>query len=71
MCIRDRPSATPTVVALVRQSDTLAPRYNTIDNTDTFAGLYATVLTVRDLGAVVPGQYGQADGATSVLPPSS
>jgi hypothetical protein len=61
----------PTVVARVRASDDLTARYNTVDETQTFAGLVATVFTLRDMGEVDPGQYGQADGATSVLPPPS
>ncbi|HWJ64947.1 MAG TPA: copper transporter [Acidimicrobiales bacterium] len=60
----------PTVVARVRDSDDLLARYNTVDNAQTFAGLVATVFTLRDMGAVNPGQYGQADGASSVLPPA-
>lgn len=61
----------PTVVARVRASDELLARYNTVDDTQTFAGLVATVFTLRDMGEVDPGQYGQADGASSVLPPPS
>ena len=60
-----------TVVARVRAVDELRVRYNTVDDTQTFAGLAATVFTLRDMGAVDPGQYGQAEGATSVLPPPS
>lgn len=59
----------PTVVARVRASDDLRQRYNTVDDAETFAGLVATVFTLRDMGTVPPGQYGQADGASSVLPP--
>lgn len=58
----------PTVVALVRGTDGLKDRYNTTDQLDTFAGLVATVLTVEHLGEVAPGHYGQADGASAVLP---
>ncbi|MGN6693030.1 MAG: copper transporter [Aquihabitans sp.] len=61
----------PTVVARVRQSDDLLARYNTVDDAQTFAGLVATVFTLRDMGVADPGQYGQADGASSVLPPAS
>ncbi|MCU1370002.1 MAG: putative channel-forming protein [Ilumatobacteraceae bacterium] len=60
----------PTVVARVRASDELVSRYSTVDDAQTFAGLVATVFTLRDMGEVDPGQYGQAEGATSVLPPS-
>jgi hypothetical protein len=60
----------PTVVARVRADDELLSRYNTVDETQTFAGLAAMVFTLRDMGEVDPGQYGQAEGATSVLPPS-
>lgn len=61
----------PTVVARVRESDDLLARYNTVDDSQTFAGLTAAVFTLRDMGEVDPGQYGQADGASSVLPPPS
>ena len=61
----------PTVVARVRDTDLLRARYNTVDNTETFAGLVATVFTLETMGDVAPGQYGQAEGATSVLPPTS
>jgi hypothetical protein len=61
----------PTVVARVRASDDLRQRYNTVDDSDTFAGLVASIFTLRDMGAVSPGQYGQADGASAVLPPPS
>jgi hypothetical protein len=59
----------PTVVARIRESDDLLARYNTVDDAQTFAGLVATVFTLRDMGEADPGQYGQADGATAVLPP--
>jgi hypothetical protein len=59
----------PTVVARVRASDDLLAKYNTVDDSQAFAGLVATVFTLRDMGEADPGQYGQADGATSVLPP--
>jgi hypothetical protein len=61
----------PTVVAQVRESDELRPRYNTVDDSETFAGQVAMVFTLRDMGVADPGQYGQADGATAVLPPAS
>lgn len=60
----------PTIVARVRQDDALLRRYNTVDNTQTFAGLVATVFTLRDMGDTDPGQYGQAEGASAVLPPA-
>lgn len=61
----------PTVVARIRQDDDLLARYNTVDESQTFAGLAATVFTLRDMGIADPGQYGQAEGASSVLPPPS
>ena len=51
-------------------ADALAEGYTTVDDIDTFAGLAATVFSVADLGLVEPGHYGQADGASAVLPPS-
>jgi hypothetical protein len=68
--VQDDEPAVPTVVARVRASDPLRKRYNTVDNTDTFAGLTAMLFTLDDMGSVVPGQYGQAAGATAILPPS-
>lgn len=59
---------TPTVVARVRETDGLKDRYNTVDQVDAFAGLVATVLTLEHQGEVAPGHYGQADGASAVLP---
>ncbi|WP_426572908.1 copper transporter [Aquihabitans sp. McL0605] len=61
----------PTVVARIRANDALVKRYNTVDNTETFAGLSAMLFTLRDMGTVDPGQYGQAKGATAILPPPS
>lgn len=59
----------PTIVARVRADDDLASRYTTIDDLETFSGLAATVFSLADLGAVPVGHYGQADGASAVLPP--
>lgn len=61
----------PTVVARVRSDDDLVARYNTVDDSQTFAGLVSAVFTLRDMGVADPGQYGQAEGATAVLPPGS
>lgn len=66
----DGTPAVPTVVARVRSTLGLRERYNTVDQLDTFAGLVATVLTTEHLGEVAPGQYGQGDGASAVLPPA-
>jgi len=60
----------PTVVARIRANRPLLERYSTVDNTETFAGLSAMLFTLRDMGSVAPGQYGQAAGATAILPPS-
>jgi hypothetical protein len=60
----------PTVVALVRESDQLAERYNTVDDVDWFAGLVATVFVIEQLDTVPPGHYGLAEGASAVLPES-
>lgn len=59
---------TPTVVAQVRESNERAAIYSTVDEVETFAGLTATVLVLRDLGTAEPGHYGQAPGASAVLP---
>ncbi len=61
----------PTVVTRVRADEQLASRYTTVDNTETFAGLVAMIQSVRDIGTVDPGKYGQSDSATAVLPPPS
>lgn len=60
---------TPSAVAAVRNSKDLAARYSTDDESDTFAGLFATVLVVRDLPTASVGHYGQEEGASAVLPP--
>ncbi|MGI8710835.1 MAG: copper transporter [Acidimicrobiales bacterium] len=60
----------PTAVAEVRASKTLAARYSTVDDVDTFVGLVATVLTLEQPSRVAPGHYGQGAGATSILPPA-
>jgi len=59
----------PTIVALARSSEALAERYTTVDDAETFSGIAAMVFSVADLGAVPAGHYGQADGASGVLPP--
>ena len=61
----------PTAVARVRSDNDLARVYATVDNIETFTGVVATVLVTEDLGTVEVGHYGQARGATSILPPSS
>jgi hypothetical protein len=61
--------ATPTIVTSVRDDDALAARYTTVDDVETFSGMAATVFSLADLGTVAPGHYGQADGASAVLPP--
>ena len=60
----------PTVVAIVRGDGELAGEYSTADEAETFAGLYAIVQTLAQVGEATPGHYGQADGATAVLPPA-
>lgn len=59
----------PTVVARVRDDEARSRQYTTVDDLETFAGLAATVLSLADLGQVAPGHYGQAEGASAVLPP--
>jgi hypothetical protein len=59
----------PTVVARVRADDARAERYTTVDDIETFAGLASVVISVAEVGEVAPGHYGQADGASAVLPP--
>ena len=61
----------PTAVARIRDDNDLARVYSTVDNIQTFTGLVATVLLTEDVGSTEVGQYGQARGATSILPPSS
>lgn len=61
----------PTAVARVRDDNDLARVYSTVDDVETFTGLVAVVLVTEDMGTVEVGHYGQARGATSILPPSS
>jgi len=56
-------------VTQVRASDTLATHYSTVDNAESFAGLVSTVYVLQQIDDLVPGHFGQADGATAVLPP--
>lgn len=66
----DGEDANPSIVARVREDDERSGRYTTVDDIETFSGLAATVFSVADLGAVPVGHYGQADGASAVLPPN-
>ncbi|MCB0959606.1 MAG: copper transporter [Acidimicrobiales bacterium] len=66
----DGEEVAPTIVRRLRDDDARAKRYTTVDDLETFAGLVATTFSVADLGSVEPGHYGQADGASAVLPPS-
>lgn len=61
----------PTAVARIRSDDDMARVYSTVDDVENFTGLVAMVLVTEDLGTVEVGHYGQARGATSILPPSS
>lgn len=65
----DAPEPTPTVVATIRDDDVLAAEVSTVDDVDTFAGLLSTVYVLQQLDAIDVGHYGQADGATALLPP--
>lgn len=58
----------PTVVSLIRVDSERATAYTTVDGVDTFAGLTAMVLSVRDLPDAERGHYGQAAGSSAVLP---
>lgn len=57
-----------TIVAQVRSDEDLAALYSTVDDVDTFAGLTATIVVLRDLPSAETGHYGQAEGARAVLP---
>lgn len=59
----------PTAVAIVRADEDLVDRYSTVDDTDRFAGLVSTVLALEDLPGGTTGHYGEADGASSIMPP--
>ncbi|HXH59063.1 copper transporter [Iamia sp.] len=58
-------------VERIRSTAERASLYSTVDNAETFSGLLATVLSLEDLDEGIRGHYGQADGATAVLPPGS
>lgn len=58
----------PTVVAEVIADADRTTLYTTVDNVDSFTGLTAMLLAVRDVGVAEPGHYGQAAGASAVLP---
>ncbi len=57
-----------TIVTQIRDDEDRAALYSTVDDVDTFAGLTATVLVLRDLPTAETGHYGQAAGARAVLP---
>lgn len=61
----------PTAVARVRDSNEMSAAYSTVDDLDSFTGLVATVLVLESLDWAEVGHYGQAQGATAILPPSS
>lgn len=65
----DAQDPAPTAVATVRADEDLVDRYSTVDDTDRFAGLVSTVLALEDLPGGTTGHYGEADGASSILPP--
>lgn len=60
--------AASTIVALVREDAERTRLYTTVDNIGDFAGMTAMVLTVRDADVLDHGHFGQAAGATAVLP---
>ena len=63
------PDPEPTAVALVRDDDVLAAQTSTVDDAETFAGLLSTVYVLQQIDAIDVGHYGQAEGATAILPP--
>lgn len=60
--------APPGLVAVLRDDRARGGLYSTVDNVGSFTGLTAMVLTVRDLEGPGRGHFGQAPGATAVLP---
>lgn len=59
---------TATIVEAVRANDERAAVYSTVDDVEHFTGLSSTILVLRDLGTAETGHYGQAPGASAVLP---
>ena len=59
------------LVQMVRSDEELSNIYSTVDNIDTFAGLAASALATADLQQGPVGHFGQANGASSLLPPAS
>lgn len=59
---------TPSIVAQVRSNNERAAIYSTVDDAESFTGLAATVLVLRDLETAETGHYGQGAGASAVLP---
>ncbi len=59
-------------VGVVRGSTEIRDSISTVDDLESYSGLLATVLAVRDLDAVPPrrGHYGVGDGADRLLPES-
>ncbi len=65
---RTEEELTPSIVAQVRSSNERAAIYSTVDDVESFTGLTAMVLVLRDLETAETGHYGQAAGASAVLP---
>ena len=65
----DATEPAPTAVAVVRDDDVLAAQISTVDDADSFAGLLSTVYVLQQIDEIDVGHYGQAEGATALLPP--
>jgi len=67
--VDDDPEATrTTVVGPIRGDDDLSAATSTVDDLESFSGVAATVLALRDVDRDVYGHYGVGGGATAQLP---
>ena len=70
--VDDDPEATrTTVVGPIRRDDDLSAATSTVDDLESFSGVAATVLALRDVDRDVYGHYGVGGGATAQLPPGT
>lgn len=58
----------PTIVQRIITDSDRANRYTTVDNVEVFTGQAATIIALRDINVAEAAHYGQASGATALLP---
>jgi hypothetical protein len=59
---------TPSALDLVRNDEQRSSLYTTVDNIDTFLGVWAAVTVLADDEVALAVHYGQGEGATALTP---